>query len=60
MLDDSYQSNLAGIAVAKGHTGRLAYLSEFLDDMKRSGSLQRVIDRVGLRGIEVVPPTNSR
>jgi polar amino acid transport system substrate-binding protein len=56
VLDDSYQSNLAGIAVPKGHAGRLAYVSEFLDDMKRSGSLQRTIDGAGLRGIEVVAP----
>ena len=59
VLNDSYQSNLAGIAVAKGNTGRLAYISEFLDDLKRSGTLQRVIDGAGLRGIEVVPPRNS-
>ena len=55
VLQDSYQSNLAGIAVQKGHVGLLAYVSEFLDDMKRSGLLQREIDVAGLRGIEVVP-----
>jgi polar amino acid transport system substrate-binding protein len=55
VLEDSYQSNLAGIAVQKGHVGRLAYVSEFLDDMKRSGLLQREIDVAGLRGLEVVP-----
>jgi polar amino acid transport system substrate-binding protein len=59
VLDDSYQSNFAGIAVPKGNAGRLAYIGGFLDDMKRSGSLQRVIDSAGLRGIEVVPPRNS-
>lgn len=55
VLEDSYQSGFAGIAVAKGNAGRLAFVSEFLDDMKRSGSLQRIIDDLGLRGIEVVP-----
>src|SRR5262249_19147569 len=29
VLEDSYQSNLAGVAVIKGHAGRLAYMSEF-------------------------------
>jgi polar amino acid transport system substrate-binding protein len=53
VLDDSYQVNLAGIAIPKGNTGRVAYLSEFLDDMKRSGSLQRMIDELGLRGVDV-------
>lgn len=56
VLDDSYQINLAGIAIPKGNTGRLAYFSEFLDDMKQSGSLRRVIDDLGLRGVEVVMP----
>jgi polar amino acid transport system substrate-binding protein len=59
VLDDSYQSNFAGIAVPKGNVGRLAYIGEFLNDMKRSGLLQRVIDNAGLRGIEVIPPKNS-
>jgi hypothetical protein len=35
---DSYQSGFAGVAVAKSNAGRLAFVSEFLDDMKRSGS----------------------
>jgi polar amino acid transport system substrate-binding protein len=56
VLDDSYQVNLAGIAIPKGNTGRLAYFSEFLDDMKRSGSLQRMIDELGLRGVDVAMP----
>jgi len=59
VLEDSYQSNFAGIAVPKGNVGRLAYISEFLDDMKRSGSLQRAIDGAGLRGVEVVVPRVS-
>jgi polar amino acid transport system substrate-binding protein len=36
VLEDSYQSNFAGIAVPKGHAGRLAFISAFLDEMKRS------------------------
>jgi polar amino acid transport system substrate-binding protein len=59
VLDDSYQANFAGIAVAKGNPGRLAYLSQFLDDMKRSGLLQRIIDGTELRGIEIVVPQAS-
>lgn len=58
VLEDSYQSNLAGIAVAKGNPGRLAFVSEFLDDFKRSGSLQRVIDGAGLRGVRAVAPSD--
>lgn len=54
VLNDSYQSNLAGIALQKGNAGRLAYISEFLDDMKRTGSLQQLINDAGLRGIDIV------
>jgi polar amino acid transport system substrate-binding protein len=56
VLADSYQSNWAGVAVAKGNVGRLAFASTTLDDMKRSGALQQIIRESGLRGVEVVPP----
>jgi len=59
VLQDNYQSNLAGVAVPKGNAGRLGYISEFLDDMKRSGSLQRLVDGAGLRGVELVAPKAS-
>jgi polar amino acid transport system substrate-binding protein len=56
VLEDSYQSNLAGVAVPRGNGDRLAYISQFLDGMKRDGSLQRIINDAELRGIEVVAP----
>ena len=56
VLEDSYQSNLAGVAVPKSNAGRLSYVSDFLDGMKRDGSLQRIIDGAELRGIEIVSP----
>jgi polar amino acid transport system substrate-binding protein len=59
VLADSYQTNLAGIAVAKERAGRLAYLSEFLDDMKRTGELKKILDSADLRGVEIVMPKAS-
>ena len=56
VLGDSYQTNLAGMAVAKERGGRLAYLTEFLDDLKRSGDLQKILDNADLRGVEIVTP----
>jgi polar amino acid transport system substrate-binding protein len=56
VMDEGYQSNFAGIAIAKGHFGRLSYITEFLDDLKRSGAMQRMIEAVDSRGIEVVLP----
>jgi polar amino acid transport system substrate-binding protein len=56
VLDDGYETNLVAIALPKGGTGRIAFISEFLDDLKRSGWLRRAIEDGGLRGFEVVPP----
>ena len=56
VLEDNYRSNLAGVAVPKSNAGRLSYISDFLDGMKRDGALQRIIDGAELRGIEVVAP----
>jgi polar amino acid transport system substrate-binding protein len=53
VLDDSYQINLAGVAVAKEKAERLGYVSEFLEELKRSGSLKKMVDDNGLRGVEV-------
>ena len=56
VLEDSYESGLVGIVVQKGHAERLAYISDFLDEAKRSGRLRQLIDSAGLRGFEVVTP----
>jgi len=53
VLEDRYGVNLVALAVPKGDAGRLSYVSEFIDEMRRSGWLQRVIDSAGLRGFEV-------
>jgi polar amino acid transport system substrate-binding protein len=59
VLHDGYETSLVGIAIQKRHPGRLAYISEFLDDVKRSGWLRRAIDDAGLRGFEVVAPKET-
>jgi polar amino acid transport system substrate-binding protein len=56
VLDDRYGANLVGLAVPKGQAGRLAYVSEFIEEAKSSGLIQRAIERAGLPGIEVAPP----
>jgi hypothetical protein len=56
VLDGRYGINLVALAVPKDRAGRLAYVSEVLDEMKRSGWLHRAIDSAGLRGFEVASP----
>jgi len=55
-LDDSYGANLPALVVAKGQTARLAYISEFIEEAKASGLVQRAIERTGQPGYRVAPP----
>jgi polar amino acid transport system substrate-binding protein len=55
VLDEPYGINLVGVAIAKGQPERLAYLSEFLEEAKASGLIQRLIEQGGLRGFQVSP-----
>jgi polar amino acid transport system substrate-binding protein len=60
VLEESYGANRFGMAVAKGQAaGRLAYMSEFIDEVRASGLLQQIIDRSGLRGLSVAPSTKT-
>jgi len=55
VLDEPYGINAVGVAIAKGQPERLAYLSEFLEEAKASGLIQRLIEQGGLRGFQVSP-----
>ncbi len=59
VLDDRYGANINRMVVPKGMAGRLAYVSEFVEEAKASGLVQKAIDRVGPRGVTVAPPGNS-
>jgi polar amino acid transport system substrate-binding protein len=58
VLEDRYGANLVAMAVPKDQAGRLAYFSEFIEEAKASGLVQRAIERAGERGIRVAPPGN--
>jgi polar amino acid transport system substrate-binding protein len=53
VLEDSYGINRVGMAVRKGQTGKLDYLSEFVEEAKTSGLIQHIIDRGNLRVFRV-------
>lgn len=55
VIEQGYGTNSVGIAVTKGSPGRLAYISEFVEDAKASGLIARIIERGGLRGFRVAP-----
>lgn len=55
VLADGYGINNAGMAIAQGHPGRLAFIREFVEEAKTSGAIARLIERGGLRGFRVAP-----
>jgi polar amino acid transport system substrate-binding protein len=59
VLDDRYGSNVLAMAVPHGHAGWLACISEFIEEAKASGLVQRAIERAGWRGVQVAPPGKS-
>ena len=59
ILDERFGVNRVGIVVPKGHDAHLAYFSEFIESARTSGLIQRAIERAGLRGVQVAPPSNA-
>ena len=55
VLPDRFGVNRVGIVVPKGNAGHVAYLTEFIEEAKASGIVQRAIDHAGLRGVQVAP-----
>jgi polar amino acid transport system substrate-binding protein len=56
VLADYYGANLNRVVVPKGHPGWLAYVTEFVEDAKASGLVQKAIDRDGTFAFQVPPP----
>ncbi|HVQ61017.1 MAG TPA: transporter substrate-binding domain-containing protein [Burkholderiales bacterium] len=58
VLEGRYGFNPMVIAIAKGQAGRLASISEFVEEAKASGLVQRAIARAEANGIHVAPAGN--
>ena len=58
VLEERFGVILYAMLVPKGHAGRLAYLSEFIEEAKASGLVRQAIERAGLRGVQVAPAGN--
>jgi polar amino acid transport system substrate-binding protein len=59
VLEDRYGANINRMVVPKGKAGWLAYVSEFVEEAKSSGLVQKAIERGGTRGVTVARPGNS-
>src|SRR6476646_231044 len=55
VLEEHYGANLVGMVGSRDQTARLAYISEFIEQAKASGSVQQAIERSGLPGYLVAP-----
>ena len=60
VLDDAYGANNIGVAIAKGQTGRIAYLAAFMDEAKASGLVRAAIERGGLPTFRVAPRETAK
>jgi polar amino acid transport system substrate-binding protein len=60
VLADAYGVNNIGVAVTKGEAGRLAYISEFMDEAKASGLVRAATERGGVPTFRVAPREASR
>jgi len=58
VLEARYGANRPALVVAKGQAARLAYISEFIEEIKASGYVQQAITRSGWRGVQVAPPAS--
>jgi polar amino acid transport system substrate-binding protein len=56
VLADAFAKISWAAFVPKGHDGRLAYVTAFVEQAKADGMVAQFIAREGLHGIEVTPP----
>lgn len=59
VLEGRYGANLLAMAVAKDRTGRLAYITEFVEEIRASGLAQRAVDLSGFRRLHVANARQS-
>ena len=55
VLEDRFSAAEMCLVLPKGRTAALAYVSEFVEASKRSGTVKRAIDEAKLRGVSVAP-----
>lgn len=59
VLDDGFADIVYVAMVPKGKAGRIAYVSDFIEEAKSSGFVQRAIDQYGLKGVQVAGAKSS-
>ena len=60
VLADSFAVLFDAAMAPEGHAGRLAYISEFIEEAKASGLVKKIIADASVRGVQVAPPGNPK
>jgi len=60
VLEERYGANINRMVVPKGRADWLAYVTEFVEEAKSSGLVQKSINQSGPRGVTVAPPGDSK
>ena len=55
IVDGGFQQTVIAIAVPKGRSAALAYVTEFMREAKASGAVRRAMDRAGMSDLAVAP-----
>ncbi len=59
VLEDHFAVIYIAAMVPKGNAQHLAYVTEFIEEAKASGLVKQIIERAGLRGVQVAPAANK-
>ncbi len=55
IVDGGFQQTVIAIAVPKGRSQALAYVTKFMEQAKASGAVRRAMDRAGMQDLAVAP-----
>jgi polar amino acid transport system substrate-binding protein len=55
ILDDAFLNSSTAICIPKGRPAALAYVSDFIEEVKASGLVRQALDEMGLKASHVAP-----
>lgn len=55
VLDDAFLNSSTAVCIPKGRPAALAYVSDFIEEVKASGLVRQALDEMGLKASQVAP-----
>jgi polar amino acid transport system substrate-binding protein len=56
ILDEAFLNSSTAVCLPKGKPAALAYVSEFIEEVKASGLVRSALNEMGLKSSQVAPP----